>query len=254
MRATCSGYIAFGLVSVPVKVYVATDSNAVAFNLFTPAGNRVKQHMTDAVTGEPVQQKDCNKGFEYEKDKFVIFDKDEIKALESSDTSKCMTIQEFVPADQIDSIQVEKTYFLGPDKGGDRGYKLLASTLARIGKVAIAQWTTRGKERLVLIRSYKNGLVLQELYYSDEVRDISEVEPAKVEVSAAEEELALRLVETLTVSTFDQSKYVDGYAQRVKTAVDQKVVGTTPLSAGPSPKENTVLDLMNALKASLEAK
>lgn len=252
MRATCTATITFGLVSVPVKVFVSASANDTSFHMVSPKGNRVKQKLVDAVTGEDVQRNECDKGFEFKKDEHVVFTKEEIKALESTDTSKTMTISEFVSAESVDPIAIEKTFFLGPDKGGDRGYSLLSSTLAKLNQVGVAQWTTRGKERLVLIRAYKGGLLLQELFYADEVRDISEVLPGEVKVSPIEEDLAAKLVSALSTGGFDPSKYKDGYAERVRNAVDQKIAGQE-VSFEPSPVPATALELFAALKASLEA-
>lgn len=253
LRATCTATITFGLVSIPVKVYTSAASNEVSFNMISPNGNRVKQRLVDAVSGEDVQRGECDKGYEFAKDKYVVFSKEEIKSLDSADISKTMTIAEFVAADSVDLPSVEKTYFLGPDKGGDRGYSLLSATLTKLGQVAVAQWTTRGKERLVVIRPHKGGLILQEMFYAEEVRDISEVLPGEVKVSPLEEELAIKLVTSLGTGSFDSSKYHDGYATRVRNAVDQKVSGQA-VSFAPSPVPASAIDLFAALKASLEAK
>lgn len=250
MRAMASATISFGLVTVPVKVYSATSQDAVSFNLITPKGNRVKQQNLDAVTGDVVTQADCVRGVEYAKDQFVTFTKDELKTLESKN-DKVMAIQEFVDAASIDPLIIEKTYYLGPDKGGDRGYSLLSTMMARLGKVAVAQWTNRNREHLVLIRPYGEGLLLQQCFYSSEIRDF-DIEVATFQMTKPEEVVAAQLIQTLSTGALDTSKYRDGFADRVRSAVDQKVAGKEIAVPAEAPQTN-VLDLYEALKASLDA-
>lgn len=252
MRANSSGVISFGLVTIPVKVYTATSSNTVSFRMITPKGNLVKQTLVDEITNEPVERSSCLKGYEWKKGSFVTFKPEEIKALESTDASKSMAIREFVPAESVDSLYVEKTHFLGPDKGGDRGYQLLAATMQKTGKVAVAQWTSHGKEHLVLIRPYRGHLILQEVFYAEEVRDVNEIDVATQEVSALEEAMASKLIEALSNEAFDPTKYKDSHAKRVRAAVDAKIAGQE-VPAQVVVKDPTVIDLFEALKASLQA-
>lgn len=250
MRANSSGVISFGLVTIPVKVYTATSPNEVSFKMITPKGNLVNQILVDEITGERVDRGACLKGYEWKKGSFVTFKPEEIKALGASDTSKAMAIKEFVPADSVDSLYVEKTHFLGPDKGGDRGYKLLAATMQRTNKVAVAQWTSHGKEHLVLIRPYKGHLLLQEVFYAEEIRDVNEIDVATQEVSPLEEEMATKLISALSTEAFDPTKYQDTQAARVRAAVDAKIAGQdVPIQVVA--KDPTVIDLFEALKASL---
>jgi len=250
-RSILSGVITFGLVSVPVKVYTAASSESVSFNMITPGGNRVKQNWTDAVTGEKVEQRDCSKGYEVQKDQYVIFTADEIKSLEA-ERDKVMQIKEFVDADSIDLAQVEKSYYLGPDKGGDRAYALLSETMKAMGKVAIAQWAARGKEQLIAIRPYKGGLILHQLFYANEVRSFEDIGTKPFQVSDAERAAAAALVTALGVGAFEPSKYEDGYVARVKAAVDRKAQGLPAPVAAAAPAAK-VIDLLEALKASIEA-
>lgn len=252
-RATSSATITFGLVSIPVKLYTAAASESVSFNMLSPAGNRLSQKMVDKVSGEEVARADTLKGYEYAKDQYVTFSADELKSLEAA-SDKVVDIKEFVELSSVDLLQVEKSYYLGPDKGGDKGYALLARTMKDMGKVAVAQWAARGKEQLVLVRPYKDGLVLHQMYYTNEVRDFEEIEVAKLEIAEAETEMAKLLVEKLATGGFDPSKYEDTYRKRVKEAVDQKVAGKEIVLPGPSPQKD-VTDLFAQLKASLtEAK
>lgn len=250
-RAMASATISFGLVTVPVKVYAATSSEALSFNMITPGGNRVKQKLVDAVSGEEVERDQCLKGYEYAKDQFVTFSKEELTKLDSENT-KMMEIQEFVDADSVNPLFIEKVYFLGPDKGGDRGYALLAQTMASMKKVAVAQWTNRGRDHLVLIAPFQDGLCLFQCFYKDEVRDF-DIDVAKLApMSKPEEVVAKKLVSMLSTGAFDPSKYHDRYAKRVKDAVEQKIAGKEITVPAEAPKTN-VLDLYEALKASIEA-
>lgn len=251
MRAFASATISFGLVTVPVKVFAATSTNALSFNLITKAGNRVKQKLVDTVTNEETPQTECLKGYEYAKDQFVTFTADELKALESTGTDKTMAIQEFVDVVSVDSLYVEKSYFLGPDKGGDRGYTLLSVMMAKLGKVAIAQWTNRNRDHLVVIRPYENGLMLQQCFYEDEVRDFAGIEiAAGSALTKPEETIAEQLIKVLSTGSFDPAKYEDRYALRVKEAVERKVAGQE-IAVVPEQPKTTVLDMYEALKASL---
>ena len=252
-RATRSAILSFGLVSIPVKLYTSAKAEGVEFRRMSPKGNRVKQQYIDAVTGEVIQQTDCNKGFEHAKDEFVIFTKDEIKELEA-EKSSAIEIKEFVPASSFDPIMVEKSYYLGTDKGGDKGYCLLAKVMKKTGKVAVARWNAYGREHLILVRPYRDGLVLHQMFYSDEIRPFEEIteDVAKVDFHEVEEFMAEKLVEQLSGDSYDASKYVDGYVTRVKTAVDQKLSGNG-FTVAASVKKTSATDLMAALKASLDA-
>jgi DNA end-binding protein Ku len=253
LRSISSAILSFGLVSIPVKLYTAASAEGVKFSMITPAGNRVKQKYIDAVTGEEIAQGDCNKGYEYAKDQFVVFSKDEIKALEA-EKSPSMEIREFIPASAFDALMVENSYYLGADKGGDKGYMLLAQTMKKTGKVAVARYNSRGKEHLIIVRPFQDGLVMHQMFYADEVRDFSEVteKVAKMAFHDVEVEMAIKLVESLSTDAYEPEKYNDGYVARVKVAVDQKLSGETVTVAAPSEKSN-VVDLMAALRASLDA-
>lgn len=252
MRASGSGTLSFGMVSIPVKMYTAQSAKSVSFNQITPSGNRVKQVLRDAVTGDEVGRDALLKGFEFAKGQFVTFTADELKALEVA-SDKVLEIVEFVDLASVDLLQVEKTYYLSPDKGGDKGFSLLARVLKAQNRAAVAQWCVRGKQHLVLIRSYRGGLVLHQMYYADEVRDYGDVEFAReVVVQDVEVDLAGKLVEMLDAGAFDPSKYADTYRERVETAVQAKVSGEEvqiPESTGVAP----VGDLLKALEASLAA-
>ena len=253
MRAISSEILSFGRVSIPVKLFTAASAEGVKFSIITPSGNRVKQKWIDAVTGDEVQQGECSKGYEHAKDEFVVFTKDEVSALEA-EKSPSMEIREFIPVSAFDALMVEKSYYLGPDKGGDKGYVLLSQTMKSTGKVAVARYNSRGKEHLIIVKPYREGLVMHQMYYSDEVRDFGEVEEkvAKVSFHEVEVEMAAKLVDALSTPDYEPEKYNDGFVARVKVAVDQRLAGETVSVSAPSAK-TSVVDLMAALKASLEA-
>jgi DNA end-binding protein Ku len=250
-RAISSGTISFGLVSIPVKLYTATSPQQARFNmLHEPTKSRVKQQYIVPSTGEVVDRKELVKGYEYAKGQYVLFNDEELKALEAKRTSS-LDIVEFVPLDSVDLIQVEKTYYLGPDKGGDKAYKLLAESMRETGRVAVGRWAAKGKEQLVILRPYKDGLLLHQMFYANEVRAFDEVDTgAAVEYSELERELAKKLIAELSVDAFEPDKFHDEYADRVKSAVEQKVAGQEVTVATEVPKAQ-IIDLFEALKQSL---
>ena len=191
------------------------------------------------------------KGYEYAKSQYVQFTEEELKAMET-ERGGSIEITEFVPVTSVDFIQVEKSYYLGPDKGGDKAYRLLGEAMTAKGRVAVGRWSARGKEQVVLVRPYgKDGLVIHQLYYSNEVRAFSEIDTgATFTFSEKEHELAEKLIEELGTDSFDATKYTDSYSERVKAAVDQKVAGQEITIAPEAPKAQ-IIDLFEALKKSL---
>jgi DNA end-binding protein Ku len=254
-RAVGSGAISFGLVSIPVKLYTAASSEAPSFNLLhAKCGNRIRQQRFCPVCNEVVERDDLVKGYEFAKDQYVKISDDELKALEG-EASKAIEISEFVPLSTVDPIYFEKTYYLGPDKGGDKPYRLLAEVMSQAGKVALAKFVMRGKENLVLIRSSQNGLMLHTMYFSDEVRDFNEIEKGETaKISSAETNLAMRLIDELSNDQFKPEAYEDEYRQRVLDLVNTKSEGKEITIVEPGVKRAQVIDLMDALKESLGRK
>ncbi|MEZ4370901.1 MAG: Ku protein [Polyangiaceae bacterium] len=250
-RAISSGTISFGLVSIPIKLFTAASSQSVSFNmLHGECGNRIKQQLYCPACDVVVERKDLVKGYEYTKGQFVQFTDEELKKLEA-ERSSTLEIVEFVPLETVDFIQVEKSYYLGPDKGGDKAYKLLAEAMRRKERVAVGSWSARGKEQLVMIRPYQDGLILHQLYYAGEVRAYDDVDKgATFNFSDAEQDLADKLLDQLTVEEFDSEKFKDAYADRVLEVVDQKVAGQEITLAPEQPKAQ-IIDLFEALKKSL---
>jgi DNA end-binding protein Ku len=250
-RAIQSLTISFGLVSIPVKLYTAASPQQVSFNMLSEkTKSRIKQQLYDPVADAIVDRKDIVKGYEYAKGQYVTFTDEEIKKLEAQKSSS-LDIVEFVPLDTVDHVYIEKSYYLGPDKGGTKAYKLLAESMRKAGRAALGQVTSRGKEQLVLLRPYKEGLIFHEVYYADEVRRFEDIDLGdKVEFRPGEQELAAQLIDQLTHERFEPEKYKDEFRNRVLAAVEQKVAGQE-ISAAPEEPQAQIIDLFDALKASL---
>ena len=246
-RAIASGVISFGLVSIPVKLYTAASSEQVRFNMLDSRhGVRIKQQYISSADGKVLDKNDIIKGYEYARDQFVTFTDDELKALEA-DRSNHIEIVEFVPIETFDFLQIEKTYYLGADKGGDKAYRLLAESMDRKDRVAVGRWAARGKEQLVLLRPYKDGMVMHQLYYANEVRSFEEVDDtAKFTFSDKERELAERLIDQLSTDEFRPTTYHDEYADRVRAAVDQKVAGQQIVVSAEAPRAQIIESLRSS--------
>jgi DNA end-binding protein Ku len=251
-HALGSGTISFGLVSIPVKLYTAASAGGVSFNqLHVKCGNRLRHQMVCPVDNEVVDRSQIVKGYEFQKDQYVRFTDEEIKSVEG-EGSKVIEIQEFVPLSTVDPIYFEKTYYLGPDKGGDKPYRLLADAMAKTERVALAKFVMRGKESLVLIRPAQHGLMLHTMYFADEVREFGEIDKGEsATLREGELGLALRLIEDLSHEEFKPEEYHDDYRQRVLDLVNLKVEGKEVTTVTPEVHRAQVIDLMDALKQSL---
>ena len=254
-RSIGSGAISFGLVSIPVKLYLAASSEAPSFNLLhARCGNRIRQQRFCPACNTVVEREDLIRGYEVSKDQYIQVTDEELKALEG-EASEEIEIAEFVPLDKVDPIYFERSYYLGPDRGGEKAYRLLADTMAQVGKVALAKFVLRGKENLVIVRSARNGLVLHTMYFADEVRNFDEIAKGEsAKISEAESQLAVRLIEELSTGDFEPDKYEDEYSQRVLDLVDKKAEGQKITLAKPQARRGQVIDLMAALKESLGKK
>jgi len=252
-RSTGSGTISFGLVSIPIKTFTATSAQSVSFNqLHKKCGGRVKQQLMCPLDNEILQRTDITKGYEYTKDKYVQFSDEELKKLEAERTDR-VDIVEFVPAESVDFIYIEKTVYLGPDRGGDRAYRLLSEAMTRMDRIAVGRFGTRGKEQLVLLRPYKGGIVMHHVFYADEVRSFDEVDrPGETEFKPVEAELADKLIEQLSTDKFDAEQYHDEYRDRVMQAVEQKAAGQE-VTVAPEAPQAQIIDLFEALKRSLKS-
>jgi DNA end-binding protein Ku len=251
-RSLGSGTISFGLVSIPVKLYPAASSQSVSFNLLhAKCGNRIRQQRFCPVCNEVVERDGLVKGYEFAKDQYVRVSEEELEALEG-EASKAIEISEFVPLAKVDPVYFEKSYYLGPDKGGEKAYRLLADAMTQAGKVALAKFVLRGRENLVLVRAAQNGLMLHTMYFADEVRNFDEISKGEsAKISGAETNLALRLIDELSNEEFSPEHYEDEYRQRVLDLINTKAEGKEITIAEPQVQRAQVIDLMEALKESL---
>ena len=252
-RAIAAGTISFGLVSIPVKLYSATQASAgVSFNmLHAKCGSRLKQQYICPRDNEIVGRDQTVKGYEFAKDQYVTFTTDELKALEEKAT-QTIEISEFVPLDKIDPVYFDKAYYLGPEKGGEKAYRLLSEAMRETGRSGLARYAARGKQYLVLLRpTADGGLVMQQLLYADEVRPFSDVPMTDADVKEAELKLAKQLIEQIASETFEPTKYEDDVRKRIEEDIKRKVEGQEIAVTGPEPEPARIIDLMEALKASL---
>ena len=248
--------IAFGLVSIPVKMFSATEaSKAISFNmLHKDCGSRLKQQYLCLKEEIPVAREDIVKGYEFAKDQYVMFTPEELKALEEAGTQTA-DIAEFVPIEAIDPVYFDKAYYLSPDKGGAKPYALLARALREANRCAVGRYAARGKQYIVMIRPVEDGLVMQQLLYAAEVRSIKDIEIPQTEVKEVELKLAQQLIEQQASDTFDPSVYTDEVRARVEAAVQRKVEGQEiTMAEAPESGGAQVIDLMEALRASLNKK
>jgi DNA end-binding protein Ku len=251
-RSLSKGTLSFGLVTVPIQLYSASESSAaISFNmLHAKCHTRLKQQYICPKDEEIVPRTDMVKGYEFAKDQYVVFSEDELKAM-AEETSRTIEITEFVPAAKVDPIYFEGAYYLGPDKGGERAYALLAAAMRQTGRSAIAKWAARGKMYIVMVRAVEKGLVMQVLHYADEVRPISEVPIGDTTVKDAELKLAVQLVEQIAAEEFRPEQYEDGVRKRYLEAIQRKVEGQEVSAAPAEEAPAQIIDLMEALKASL---
>ena len=255
-RSIASLTISFGLVAIPVKLYSATiASERISFNLLRAKdGSRVKQQYLAVNDGKPVERSEMTKGYEFAKDQFVSFTPEELKALEDA-TTHSIDIGQFVPLESVDPIYFDGTYYLAPDKGGSKPYALLSTALSRTKQCAVGRWVSRGKEHIVVIRPIDGGLAMHQLHFQAVVRSLKDVGLEPTNVSDAELKLAEQLIDHLSVKRFDPNEYYDEFKGRVEAAIQRKVAGKeVSLTEAPVAKGGNVIDLMAALKASLDAK
>lgn len=250
-RAQGTAAIAFGLVSIPVKLYTtAQASSAIRFNQLDRSGARLKQQYISSKTGEIVERKDMVKGYEFAKGQYVVFEPDELKALEAK-ASYTIDITEFVPLDRVDRLLSQKSYFLGPDKGGAKPYRLLSEALSEAGRVAIARYAARGKDYLVMIRPIDGGLIMDQLYYADELKAFDDIPVDTADVTDAELALAAQLIDQASTDHFDHAQYQDRVRGEILALIEKKVAGEDVIMQAEDESETRIVDLMAALKASL---
>jgi DNA end-binding protein Ku len=254
-HAITSGTISFGLVTVPVKLYAATRPQNISFNLLHDKDkSRLRQQYLCSTCGEVVDRDHMVRGYEYAKNQYVVLTDEELRGLEQT-SDHTIDIQEFVPISKVDPVYFEKAYLLGPDKGGHKAYRLLCDAMKQAGVGAVAKFATRGKQQLVLLRQSRNGLMLHGLYYADEVRGFEDVDLGEsITPRPNEVELAVQLIQQLAGKSFEPGKYEDEYRKKLLEVVQQKVAGQEVVVAPPPARRAQVIDIMEALKASLAAR
>jgi len=244
------GHLTFGLVSLPVKLYSAARSETVSFNqLHKHDNSRVKQVLYCQLEDKPIPRSEIVKGYEYEKDKYVVIDDEDIKKV-APKTAKTMEILEFVKTADVDPIYFESSYYMAPDDAGEKPYALLFSALQKSGYVGVAKISMHNREHIVILRPGPKGILLHTMYYRDEIRQVEEFRTDTSLVKEKELELATSLVESLAAA-FEPEKYSDGYRENLKAMIAAKVEGRQTVEA-PEPQHLApVIDIMEALKASL---
>jgi DNA end-binding protein Ku len=253
-RAISTATISFGLVSIPVKLYSAAESqSALSFNqIHKKDGSRVKQQLINSRSGEVVPREEIVKGYEFAKGQYVLFEPEELKTLEAAATHT-IDIVEFLKAEQIERQYLDKVYYLGTEKGGARAYKLLSQALVETGRIGIGKYAARGKQYLVMVRPMQNGLVMEQLHYPDELRAFSEVPIEDATVKPAELKLATQLIEQAASEKFEPENYRDEVRERMLELIQKKVEGEDITVAPTAEPEHKIVDIMEALKASLAA-
>jgi DNA end-binding protein Ku len=251
-RSIGTATISFGLVSIPTKLYTTNETASdIHFNMLHDADNaRLKQQYICTQCNEIVDRDHTVKGYEHTKGQYVVFSGDELKALDAVAT-QAIAIEEFVPATAVDPVWVDKSYYLGPDKGGERAYKLIHDAMIETGLVGIASYSARGKQYIVSLRPFNNGLIMHQLRYAEEVKPWAEVPlPELPELKPAELGLAKQIIQQIAHETFAPDKYKDDVQARMRELIGRKVEGQE-ITMAPEAPAGKVVDLMEALKASL---
>ena len=253
-RAISSATVSFGLVSIPIKVYSAHETaNDIHFNMVhAECGTRLKQQYICPTHDRVVDRSETARGYQFAKNQFVLLSDEEYKTLqEVADNTIALT--EFVPQDKLDPIYFERSYYLGPDKGGERAYKLLNEAMRETGLIGVATYAARGKQYLVAVRPFgKDGLVMHQLHYADEIKDFAEVPIKDAKPAAAGEvKLAVQLIEQIATDKFQPEKYEDQVKGRMLELIEKKVEGQEITAQPEAAPQAQVIDLMEALKKSL---
>jgi len=251
-RSIGTATISFGLVSIPTKLYTTNETSGdIHFNMLHDAdGARLKQQYICTKCNEVVDREHTVKGYEHAKGQYVVFTPEELKALDAVAT-QTIALEEFVPATAVDPLWVEKSYYLGPDKGGERAYKLIHDAMIDTELVGIASYSARGKQYIVCLRPFNEGLILHQLRYAQEVKAWTEVPlPSLPELKPAELGLAKQIIQQIAHETFSPDKYKDEVQERMMGLIQQKIEGQE-ITIAPEAPAGKVIDLMEALKASL---
>ncbi len=246
------GHLTFGLISMPVRMFTAARGERISFNqLHKECHSRLKQPLFCPVCNRNVERSEIVKGFEYEKDQYVLFNEDELDKIEPP-SAKVMEILEFVKLDEMDPLYFDASYYVSPEDAGVKAYKLLMKAMEESGHGAIAKLTMHQREHIVIIRPGSKGMTLHTMFYSNEIRAAESVPTDKVEVKEQEKKLAQQLIESLA-APFEPQKYRDQYQENVRGLIDAKLKGKEVTEVA-QPHLAPVIDLMEALKKSLAEK
>src|SRR5690349_4324629 len=251
-RSIGTATISFGLVSIPTKLYTTNETGGeIHFNMLHDADSaRLKQQYICTKCNEVVDREHTVKGYEHAKGQYVILSAEELKALDAVAT-QTIALEEFVPAASLDPLYVEKSYYLGPDKGGERAYKLIRDAMLDTGLVGVASYSARGKQYIVSLRPFNEGLIMHQLRYAAEVKPWSEVPlPDLPELKPAEINLAKQIIQQIASETWHPEKYKDEVQERMAELIQKKIEGQE-ITVTPEAPAGKVIDLMEALKASL---
>lgn len=252
-RPIATASISFGLVSVPIQMYSASETSGnVSFNwIHKDCGSRLKQQYVCQREGTKVERDDMIKGYEFAKDQYVTFSPDELKALDEVGTNT-IEIVEFVPQDKVQRVYIDRPYYLAPAKGGDRAYRLLREAMKETNLSAIGRYAARGKQYLIMLSPMEDAIVMEQLHYADEVRPLSEVPIPSGDVKESELKLAVNLVQQLATDEFKPEQYRDEVRDRVMELIEKKIEGEDITAAPEEAPAAQIIDLMAALKASLD--
>jgi len=246
------GHLTFGLVSLPVRLFTAARTDNISFNqLHKQDGSRIKQVIYCQAEDKPIPRDEIVKGYEYEKGKYVVIEDEEIKKV-APRTAKVMEIQEFVKADDVDPVFLESSYYMAPDEGGEKPYSLLFEAMKETKYYAVAKIAMHNREHIVIVRPGERGMVLHTMYFADEVRATEEFRTDTSQVKDRELTLARHLIESLAAD-FEPSKYHDSYRDNLRKMIEAKIEGHKVVET-PQPHVAPVIDIMEALKKSLEAR
>lgn len=251
-RSIGTATISFGLVSIPTKLYTTNETSGdIHFNMLHDAdGARLRQQYVCTQCNEIVDREHTVKGYEHSKGQYVVLSGEELKALDAVAT-QAIALEEFVPGSAVDPLYVEKSYYLGPDKGGERAYKLLHDAMLETGLVGVASYSARGKQYIVELRPFEDGLIMHQLRYAAEVKPWSEVPlPDMPELKPAELGLAKQIIQQIAAETWHPERYKDEVQERMHELIQRKVEGQE-ITVAPEAPTGKVIDLMEALKASL---
>jgi DNA end-binding protein Ku len=253
MHTVWKGAISFGLVNIPIKMFTATENKDIKFRFLHKACNTPLNYKKVCPScNVEVKEEDIVRGYEYEPDHFVVLNEADLEAIQKQPGVRNIEILDFVNLSEIDPVYFDKTYYLSPQDTGGKAYNLLRQAMNDTGRIAIARVTIRSKQTLAALRVYKNALVMETLFYASEVRPTAQIPglPEKTETDAKELDIAVKLIDSLTAA-FEPEKYTDEYNTALTAMIQKKIEGKEVKVAPQAPKQN-VIDLMEALKASLQ--